>query len=260
MKLRVLTENNASGHFLAEHGLSYLIEHDGKTILFDTGHTDIFYRNAVQFGINLNNQVDVIVLSHGHWDHGGGLQYIQNKPLLTHPASFMKRYNKYSSSFSGLQLTQKEIEQQFQLITSEKPYYITDQIIFLGEIPRVNIFESQTTTFVDKNGSEDYIPDDTALAIINNNQLVIVSGCAHSGICNICDYAIKLTGIQTIQAVIGGFHLKKNDNQTKETIQYFKDAGVDRLYPSHCTELPALSAFHSHFKTTQVKTGFTFTF
>ncbi len=260
MKLKVLTENHASGHFLAEHGLSYLIEHDGKTILFDTGHTDIFIKNAVSFGIDIHEQVDLIVLSHGHWDHGGGLRYIQNKPLLCHPGVFINRYNKFNSTFSGLQLSKTKIEKQFKLITSEKPYYITDKIIFLGEIPRNNTFESQSTSFIDKDGSEDYIQDDSALVVINNKKLIIISGCAHSGICNICDYATKLTGIQTIQCVIGGFHLKKNDNQTRETINYFKDRKVRKIYPSHCTELPALAAFNSEFKNTQVKTGFTFKF
>ena len=260
MKLTVLTENNAGSHFLAEHGISYLIECDDKTILFDTGNTDVFMKNALLKEINLQEKVDLIVLSHGHWDHGGGLRYISNKPLLTHPSSFIKRFNRLKSSYNGLQLSKEEAAQKFQLITSEKPYQISDNIFFLGEIPRQNTFESQSTSFVDKNGDDDYIPDDSALAIINNEQLIIISGCAHSGICNICEYAKKVTGIDKIQVVLGGFHLKKNDLQTKETINYLKANQVSKVYPSHCTELPALVHFHSEFNSKLVKTGFTYNF
>ena len=90
MKITILTENLAGNQFGAEHGLSYFVELNGKTILFDAGHSDLFLRNAALMEINLQEVVDLIVLSHGHWDHGNGLQYIKNKPLLTHPNAFMK--------------------------------------------------------------------------------------------------------------------------------------------------------------------------
>ena len=78
MKLTVLTENLAGGRLLAEHGLSYLIEHDEKTILFDTGHSNVFLKNAERMGIDIHDKVDVVVLSHGHWDHGDGLHFLEN--------------------------------------------------------------------------------------------------------------------------------------------------------------------------------------
>ena len=255
MKITVLTENLAGGHFLAEHGLSFLIEHDNKTILFDTGQSDVFLSNARKLGIDLQKKVDQLILSHGHWDHGDGLQFIKNKPLLTHPAAFMKRFRKNDSTSIGLKMSLEEIKNKFQLTSSAKPVHLSNDIIFLGEIPRTNVFESQTTPFVDEDGAEDYIPDDSALAIIHDEKLIIISGCAHSGICNICEYAKRITGIKTIQAVIGGFHLKHQNEQTKRTIQYFKNEKVEQLIPSHCTELPALSAFYSTFKTHQLKTG-----
>jgi len=81
MKLTVLTENTASKNFLTEHGLSYLIEYNGKKILFDTGHSDVFLKNAKQLNINLD-EVETVVLSHGHWDHGNGLKHLKNKTLI----------------------------------------------------------------------------------------------------------------------------------------------------------------------------------
>ena len=129
MKLTVLTENSAGAKFGAEHGLSYLIESAGEKLLFDTGHSDLFLRNAELLNINLETEVDTIVLSHGHWDHGDGLQYLDGKTLITHPASFMKRYRKNGHSNIGLKLSQGQAETKFKLVTTKDPYYILPLIM-----------------------------------------------------------------------------------------------------------------------------------
>jgi len=255
MKLTVLTENCAGAKFGAEHGLSYLIEVEGEKILFDTGHSDLFLRNAELLHINLETEVDTVVLSHGHWDHGDGLQYLDGKTLITHPASFMKRYRKNDHSNVGLKLSRDQVETKFKLITTKDPYYITSSILFLGEIPRMNDYESKTSTFIDQKGKVDDIPDDSGLAIIQDNQLIIVSGCAHAGICNMISHACEITGIRKIKAVLGGFHLKHQSLQLKKTIQFLKKNEVTHIYPSHCTELPALSAFFENFGIKQLKSG-----
>ncbi len=255
MKLSVLTENVAGGRFLAEHGLSYLIESNGKTILFDTGHTDVFLKNAALLGINIKKLVDVIVLSHGHWDHGDGLKHITDLPLITHHDSFVKRFRKNDNTNIGLALTRHQISKKFKLIETKWPYKIGEGIYFLGEIPRINKFESQTTTFVDDKNEPDFVLDDSALAIIENNELIIVTGCSHSGICNIIEHAKTVSGIQKVKAVIGGFHLKHNNKQTQQTIEYFQKEDIKTIYPSHCTELPALASFYNAFKIEQLKTG-----
>ena len=260
LKINILTENVAGGKFLAEHGLSYLIEIDNEQILFDTGHSDVFLKNANKLGINIQENVQTVVLSHGHWDHGDGLQFIENIKLITHPTSFIKRFRKADNSVVGLSLSRDEIKKRFGLKESEKPVKITDNLFFLGEIPRENSFESQTTTFVTEAGEPDFIPDDSALAAIVNGELIIITGCSHSGICNICEHAKTVTGIDKISAVIGGFHLKRNDLQTQKTVAYFKKNAVKKVLPSHCTELPALAVFYDNFEIQQIKTGMTFEF
>ncbi len=260
MKLTVLTENVAGGRFLAEHGLSYLIEHDGKTVLFDTGHSSVFLKNSTLMGLTIMDTVDTIVLSHGHWDHGDGLQHISNKTLITHPNSFIKRFRKGSKQNIGLALSKSEIENKFNLIESETPYFITKDIIFLGEIPRINEFESQKTSFIDEQGNDDFVPDDTALAIIQNNELILITGCSHSGICNIAEYAKKISGKDKVKVIMGGFHLKDEGIQTQRTIAYLKQLNVEHVLPSHCTELPAMAAFYNEFGIQQVKTGQVFQF
>jgi 7,8-dihydropterin-6-yl-methyl-4-(beta-D-ribofuranosyl)aminobenzene 5'-phosphate synthase len=260
MKLTILTENMAGGRFLAEHGISYLIEMDGEKILWDTGHSDVFLKNAQQLGINLPAEVNKVVLSHGHWDHGDGLQYLEKKILITHPSSFISRFRKADHSPVGLQFNREFLHEKFQLVETKVPYKITKNLWFLGEIPRENNFESHHTSFADEFGNDDFIPDDSALAARVQNKLIVITGCSHSGICNIVEYARKVTGLSTVDAVLGGFHLKHNNRQTRETIAYFKTNAIKNIYPSHCTALPALAAFYQHFEFEQVKTGMRFEF
>jgi len=255
MKNTILIENTAGGKFLAEHGLSYLIEIDDQKILFDTGHSDVFLKNARQLGIDVENEVKTVVLSHGHWDHGDGLRYLQNKRLIAHPGAFIRRFRKKDFTPVGLSLSKKEIESRFELTESKVPVQLSENLWFLGEIPRQNDFEAQSTSFVDDFRNDDFIPDDSALAALVNKRLVVITGCSHSGICNIVEHAKKVTGVSNVKAVLGGFHLKDQNEQTRKTIEYFKTNKVEQIYPSHCTELPALTAFYEAFHNRQLKTG-----
>lgn len=258
MKLSVLTENTASEKFCAEHGLSYYIEHD-INILFDTGHSDVFLQNAKKLNINIE-KIDTVVLSHGHWDHGDGLRYISNKKLICHPDVFQERYRKNDDENIGLELSFKELKNKFDITYTRLPFEVSKNIIFLGEIPRNNSFEAQTTTFELDDKKDDFIIDDSGLVIKLEDEIVIISGCAHSGICNMIEYAKKVTGINKIRAVIGGFHLKYNNQQTQETIKYLKSQDIQEIYPSHCTELPALAAFYEEFKIKHLKSGMVLNF
>ena len=158
----------------------------------------------------------------------------------------------------GLDLTKGELERRFDIVTCKQPYVINEELTFLGEIPRTNNFEALTTDFVDENGNDDFVIDDSALAVVENGKLTIISGCSHSGICNIIEYAKNITGMQRVNAVFGGFHLQGEDRQTAKTIEYFKATDIGRIYPSHCTKLPALAAFYNAFHIEQVKTGMVF--
>lgn len=242
MQLTVLSEAKAMDGFSSEHGLSFLIEEDGKKILFDSGASDVFTENAHKLGIDLND-VDTIVLSHGHWDHGNGLQHISGKPLLCHPACFQKRYRKLGEENIGIALEREKIEARFEVQTSREPIQLSEHLWFLGEVPRLNDFEAKTTKYVLEDGSPDFIMDDSGLAVITPKGLVVISGCAHSGICNMVEHAKSVRGMDRVEAVIGGFHLKAVNQQARQTAQWMKDAGIPQLLPSHCTMGPALDMF-----------------
>ncbi len=242
MQLTILSEAKAMDGFSSEHGLSFLLEEDGKKILFDTGASDVFTENAHRLGIDLK-EVDSIVLSHGHWDHGNGLQHISGKPLLCHPGCFQKRYRKLGEENIGMALERDKLEERFEVKTSREPVQLSEHLWFLGEVPRLNDFEAKTTKYLLEDGSPDFIMDDSGLAVITEKGLLVISGCAHSGICNMVEHAKKVTGMDRVEAVIGGFHLKVVNQQTRQTVQWMKDAGIPQLLPSHCTMGPALELF-----------------
>jgi 7,8-dihydropterin-6-yl-methyl-4-(beta-D-ribofuranosyl)aminobenzene 5'-phosphate synthase len=260
MKITILTDNIAGAGFQSEHGLSYLIEIDDEKFLFDTGHSDIFLKNAEKLAIDIEHDVRTVILSHGHWDHGNGLPHLTGKNLVTHPGSFAKRYRKEDHTYLGLVQGREELEKSYRLMTTHDAVQLSPNLWFLGEIPRKNNYENQDTPYVLEGGKQDFIADDSALAAVSDGKLVIISGCAHSGICNICEQARKITGISEIKAVMGGFHLKDQGLQTRRTLEYFMNNKVENILPAHCTEAPAKSFFRQHFQFPEVKTGMVFEF
>jgi len=270
VKISILCEDQAKMGFkdkifLAQHGFSVFVEAEER-ILFDTGATNVFIHNAGLLDIDVY-AANWIVLSHGHWDHTDGLKTFHEKDiskmkLLLHPGGFVDRRNA-SGQYNGMFYSREEIALKFNLILSTEPYQLTDRIYFLGEIPRINEFESQNTAFFYMKGEDqlpDFIQDDTALAIKTEKGLVIITGCSHAGICNIVEYAKEVTRQNKVLAVIGGFHLLGDMFQLEKTIEYFNRNPVQHLYPMHCTDLPSLSAFHQAFAIQKLCAGDTIAF
>lgn len=197
---------------------------------------------------------DMIVLSHGHHDHGNGLHYLKGGTIICHPGCFVNRYRYADRSFIGLRDVPGLIS-KFMIIKTATPFRISDRIFFLGEIPRITSFESKETQFILEDGSPDFVADESALALIHDEGLCVITGCGHAGIVNTLTHAIFATGIEKIFLVMGGFHLKYNDKQLNETISFLKDKNIKHIIPSHCTELPAMVSFYKAFKVAQIKTG-----
>ena len=126
MKISILTDNHAGSFCQAEHGLSYLIEFDGKKLLFDTGQSDLFLRNAVIMGVNPED-ADMIILSHGHFDHGNGLGHLGGGKLICHPGCFSARFRKHDHTYIGLKYTSDELSSgsAFRLPMVLSPYQKT---------------------------------------------------------------------------------------------------------------------------------------
>jgi 7,8-dihydropterin-6-yl-methyl-4-(beta-D-ribofuranosyl)aminobenzene 5'-phosphate synthase len=230
MIIKVLMEDD---NILNEHGLSLYIEYENKKILFDTAQSDLFIKNGNKMGIKFND-INTVVLSHGHYDHGNGLKYLSKKDLICHPDAFLKRYRS-DGTYIGLNQTKEEISSKFNLIETKKVYYINKKICFLGEV------KGRLTKYKLENGENDYIKDDSALVINDNKGLIIITGCSHSGIDNIINYSKQVMNNENIYAVIGGFHLKEIDENTRGMVNLFKN--IEKIYTGHCTSKNVIEYF-----------------
>lgn len=138
---------------------------------------------------------------------------------------------------------------QSDLFTTDKPYNISDTVLFLGEIHRITDFESRHTSFSLEDGTPDFVPDDSAITISTEHGLFVITGCGHAGIVNTLEHAKSVTGENRIYGLMGGFHLRKDDRQT-----------MKHLLPSHCAAFPALARFFEKFNIKIPKTGDVFVF
>lgn len=254
MKLTVLTDNNTfiDQYYLGEPAVSYLIEADGKKILFDVGYSDVFLKNMEAMGHSLK-EIDAVVLSHGHNDHTGGLfcllenkgKFEEKRPLLiAHPGVFEEK--KADGLLISTEVSVEQLDTFCEVKLVEGVYQITENLCFLGQIPRTNSYEAKKPVGSKKtlNGWEpDFVEEDTALVHTGQNGIYIITGCSHAGICNIAEYAKKVTGQTVIKGIIGGFHLFDVNESVHKTIGYMKKHQIPHLYPCHCTSLRVKAEF-----------------
>lgn len=249
MKITVLTDDKVRNRgLLAEHGLSLFIEYKDCNILFDTGQSDVYIRNAKALQVDLN-KTDFIVLSHGHYDHCGGISYLpglKNKPKIYLQKSAVKQ--KYAINSDGK--TYRDIG----IPWCTDDYYITfingnmkisDDITLLGSIPNTVDFEELSKGLFVKNGNEistDLMTDEQVLVFDTDKGLVVFLGCSHPGIISCLHYTLKQFPGKKIDTVIAGMHLENvNPLKLQLTMHQLIDLGIRKVYPLHCTGIFAIS-------------------
>jgi len=245
---RTGASSTPSSEFSAEHGYSVWIETPHHKILFDTGKTDVFMHNAETLGLDLM-EADMAILSHGHYDHGGGLLHVfPGIPrLLLHPHALQVRYSMHPGEVRPVHLpatVREKLEEwrgsgqgpEMEFVLS--PRWIAPGVGVTGSIPRKTMFEDTGGSFyLDPHARiPDALHDDMAIWFWTPAGLVILTGCAHSGIVNTIEHILQFTGIQKIRAVLGGFHLNQaSEERLRKTANYFKQLSNLQLFPSHCT-------------------------
>ena len=260
LTVTVLIENATSSQTLAcEHGLSFLLACEGKTLLFDAGASSAFLCNADAMGANLD-AVSAIILSHGHHDHTGGLSHalrrfaqsacsnarLPRPELIAHPDALLRRRRAATEKDPGKRMGMPEaalaLLQNWPMQLLKKPLHVAKNLLYLGEIPRKYPETQALLGEIDRGGryETDRILDDSALTYISGRgkkrALTLIAGCAHSGIINTAEYAKAVTGISRIHAVIGGMHMKDASEAVKErTLRYFAEQDIEMLRGCHCT-------------------------
>lgn len=259
VKITTLSEDTANYGFLAEWGLSVLVEADGVRVLLDTGLSFSAVHNALLMGIDLST-IDCIVLSHGHADHTGGLRDVLKikgeVEVIAHPDIWSAKYvqrHQQTLRYNGIPFRREELESlgaRFNLV--REPFYITDNILTTGEIPMSSSHEKiDNNIFVKEAGTlhPDPLADDLALIIDTDFGLVIILGCAHRGIINTVCHAQNITGKKPVHTVIGGTHLfRASEERLEKTISDLKEIGIQKLGVSHCTGFHASARLAQEFE------------
>ncbi len=250
IKITTLSENTATaGGCIAEWGLSILVEMDNLRLLLDTGASFSAVHNAQLFGVDLTT-IDKIVLSHGHYDHTGGLKEVLRRSgpieIVAHPGvwedkCFVGELNgQRIERYVGIPFRREQIEGlggQFQF--SREPVWITEDVVTSGEVPLITEYEEvDPDMYVREDGvfRPDTLSDDLSLAIKTELGLVILLGCAHRGMINIIRHFQQITDTELIYCVIGGTHLlRASEERLALTTADLRETGVQRLGVSHCT-------------------------
>lgn len=254
-KVKILVENSvAKENLLAEHGLSFLIGYREKNYLFDTGQGLALINNMKNLDIEVSD-IDGVLLSHGHYDHGNGLQEIlalnSELKLFAHPEVFIPKYSdkKVNLVPRGLKIKKEEI-QNFKPI--RKATEVSAGLWMTGEIPRRHNLEEVSNKFkreISGQIQQDNFIDEQAVFIETKKGLVVLLACTHAGVINTLEHIKSLIGSQKIHAIIGGMHLiNANQKRINETVSYLAQLNFELIVPLHCTGFNALQAMLAKFK------------
>lgn len=244
-KITILMDNSAQHGLLDEHGFSAWIETAGRRILFDTGQGPAFADNADKVGIDLRT-ADTIILSHGHYDHTGGLSLASAKApaaaIYAHPALTGPRYTIRDGAAKTIAMSE-DARAALKVHPggvwwATSAIQVRDGVGVTGPIPRLTDYEDTGGPFfIDPDGMQpDPLTDDLALWMRSDRGLVVVVGCSHAGLVNTLRHALKMSGERRLHAVLGGFHLvAASEVRLARTMIELQELGLDLIVPCHCT-------------------------
>ena len=262
VRLTVVCENSVTAPFgvIGEHGFACFVETEKGNYLFDTGQGFSIVHNCLALKKDLNS-IEAIMISHGHYDHTGGLPAVLkiagHLDVYAHPDIFAEKMSasEGKTRFAGIPYRRSYLESLgacFRLGT--EMIEVGSGLTLSGEIPRTSAFEKgDDRLIVREAGGEkvhpDPLMDDQSLIVDSDKCLILVLGCAHAGMINIIDYVMRKMDRDRIHAVIGGTHLGfAGEEQIEETLKVIDRYQIERIGVSHCTGLANASRLHAKLK------------
>jgi 7,8-dihydropterin-6-yl-methyl-4-(beta-D-ribofuranosyl)aminobenzene 5'-phosphate synthase len=262
MKITIICENTVGRRIgLGEHGFSAFIETGQGNYLFDTGSGHSVVKNSLELNKDLRT-IKKIFLSHGHYDHTGGLPEVLKLKgkvdVHAHPHVFLDRVHvikengKEIKKFVGLQYKQKYLELLGANFIFNKDFMEVEKRVFLtGEVPRETPFEKPDPVLfseIDGKTEQDIFLDDQSLILDTEKGLTLILGCAHSGMINIINHITHKTGKDKFYAILGGTHLDfLTPEQLDESIKALKKMKVEKIGVCHCTGMRAAFRLQQEF-------------
>ena len=262
ISLTILVENTAHGNdVLGEHGLAYWIDTGKHRVLFDTGKGVALFHNARHLGVDLSS-ADAVALSHGHFDHTGGLEQTlamaPNAALFLHPDAVSAKFSGLNTKSAGVGRRISTVfmeEEKFRtpnrkVELTREPCEVVPTVWMTGEIPRTNTFEDTGGPFFLDEALQhpDPLLDDQSVYIETSAGLLVILGCAHSGVVNTLRHIQRYTNESRIHAILGGLHLESaSPARMNETIAALRDFAPERLGFCHCTGFAATTRLWNEF-------------
>lgn len=245
IKITVLVDNYVdSSGLIAEHGLSYLIEVNGKRLLFDTGQGFALKQNVQNLGID-PKKIEFLILSHGHYDHTGGIEFVlglkPNIKIYAHPKVCEPKYKMVGKNYKYIGIP-TELRDKMEFVSILEPYEVVPGVFVSGYVPKIDmgirnkgLYKASSTGYI-----ADTFDDEIFLLIRGSRGVVVVSGCCHLGLKNTLAYANRLANGSKIRYYFGGLHLSKEpESELIGMEEFLQKSNIERFFVGHCTGLEA---------------------